>query len=270
MAIWDVETRRVVGDKLEAHPGGKGGVLHLVLICTSGDQEVALSQGRDGLIKFWKFSNDKLHIVDKWQIDSEAKAFCKASVLMVPGDAGRMLISSSGFEPERVKVWELEEGVTERFDSTREGEGMCMQTILFFAVASATSCVACLYESGNLHIGSVDAGIWLHKHLVYKGLPIGFDMVKSGSKLKGVCCGTTKYLSAFVITDSKVTLVHEQVALGKGELSKDGAGCVKIRSDKRIFVSGGWDNKLRVFNWKELQLLGVLEVRHHHAFRGTH
>ena len=46
----------------------------------------------------------------------------------------------------------------------------------------------------------------------------------------------------------------------KDSHKKDAAGiqCLKIRPDKKLFTSGGWDGKVRIFSWKSLRKLATL------------
>jgi hypothetical protein len=44
-------------------------------------------------------------------------------------------------------------------------------------------------------------------------------------------------------------------------LRAQGVGDVVIREDSKIFVSGGWDGKLRVYSYRKLKPLAVLKVR---------
>ncbi|XP_065369315.1 guanine nucleotide-binding protein subunit beta-like protein 1 [Calliphora vicina] len=41
-------------------------------------------------------------------------------------------------------------------------------------------------------------------------------------------------------------------------LKNSGINCVRIRSDQKVFASGGWDGRVRVFSWKSLRPLAVL------------
>ena len=54
--------------------------------------------------------------------------------------------------------------------------------------------------------------------------------------------------------------VVKTIPLSTGKLGKSGASCVCVRPDEKIFATGGWDCKLRVFHWKKLEPLAVLEV----------
>ena len=45
----------------------------------------------------------------------------------------------------------------------------------------------------------------------------------------------------------------------KHELINEGLSSLKIRQDQKILATGGWDNKTRIFSWKTLKPLAILE-----------
>lgn len=70
---------------------------------------------------------------------------------------------------------------------------------------------------------------------------------------RGICGNASNTLQIFTIDRNfNITL--------KCEISITNKGCniVKLRDDRKIFVSGNWDGSLRLFSWKSLRLLAVL------------
>lgn len=53
---------------------------------------------------------------------------------------------------------------------------------------------------------------------------------------------------------------NEMKLINRGDIPVKNAGinCIKIRKDQKIFCSGGWDGRIRVFSWKSLRPLTVL------------
>ncbi|XP_075168940.1 guanine nucleotide-binding protein subunit beta-like protein 1 [Haematobia irritans] len=41
-------------------------------------------------------------------------------------------------------------------------------------------------------------------------------------------------------------------------LKNSGLNCLRIRNDQKVFCSGGWDGRVRIFSWKSLRPLAVL------------
>ncbi|CAG9820504.1 unnamed protein product [Phaedon cochleariae] len=70
---------------------------------------------------------------------------------------------------------------------------------------------------------------------------------------RGVCGNSSNSLQMFTIDkDFNMSLKLEL------SLTNEGCNIVKLRPDKKILVSGGWDGRLRMFSWKTLRILAVL------------
>lgn len=41
-------------------------------------------------------------------------------------------------------------------------------------------------------------------------------------------------------------------------IKNPGVNIVRIRADQKVFASGGWDGRIRIFSWKSLRPLAVL------------
>lgn len=41
-------------------------------------------------------------------------------------------------------------------------------------------------------------------------------------------------------------------------IKNPGINCIRIRSDQKVFATGGWDGRIRIFSWKSLRPLAVL------------
>ena len=50
----------------------------------------------------------------------------------------------------------------------------------------------------------------------------------------------------------------ELIKRGEIPIKNEGSNCVRIRNDRKILVSGGWDGRVRVYSWKTLRPLAVL------------
>jgi WD40 repeat protein len=69
----------------------------------------------------------------------------------------------------------------------------------------------------------------------------------------GVCGSPGNILKSFCCSENNLQLQNETV------LKHSGQNDVSIRTDGKIFGSGGWDSRLRVFSCKKLKPLAVLE-----------
>lgn len=52
---------------------------------------------------------------------------------------------------------------------------------------------------------------------------------------------------------------NEDKIVNKFTLNHGGVNDVIVRSDERIFVTAGWDHRVRVFDLKKQRLLGILK-----------
>ncbi|XP_063709784.1 guanine nucleotide-binding protein subunit beta-like protein 1 [Culicoides brevitarsis] len=79
---------------------------------------------------------------------------------------------------------------------------------------------------------------------------IDYDLVTNRGII-GSACDKIELFS-FNTTDAKISKKADL------QIKNPGVNCVKIRKDLKVFVSGGFDGRLRVFSWKSKRLLTVL------------
>lgn len=70
---------------------------------------------------------------------------------------------------------------------------------------------------------------------------------------RAVCAGASNILQLFTINKSYNMTLRCELSI-----TNEGCNVVKTRSDSKIFVSGGYDGRLRVFSCKTLRILAVL------------
>lgn len=70
---------------------------------------------------------------------------------------------------------------------------------------------------------------------------------------RAVCAGSSNSLQLFTIDKSYNMTLRCELSI-----TNEGCNVVRMRPDSRIFVSGGWDGRLRVFSCKTLRILVVL------------
>lgn len=106
------------------------------------------------------------------------------------------------------------------------------------------------YESGKIVLydyksGKVCAESKLREYIT----SLTFDAFTK----RALCGNTSNQLQLFTINNLF------EISL-KCEISIVNEGCnvVKLRPDRKIFITGGWDNRIRVNSWKTLRILAVL------------
>ncbi|XP_059608586.1 guanine nucleotide-binding protein subunit beta-like protein 1 isoform X2 [Phlebotomus argentipes] len=71
---------------------------------------------------------------------------------------------------------------------------------------------------------------------------------------RGICAGPGDSMRVFAFQRPQMAIVQRsEIAL-----KNPGISVVRIRPDRKVFVSGGWDGRVRVFSWKSLRPLAVL------------
>lgn len=71
---------------------------------------------------------------------------------------------------------------------------------------------------------------------------------------RGIYGNTSDKLGIFGYIRNEMRLINR----GDIPIKNAGINCIKIRKDQKIFCSGGWDGRIRVFSWKSLRPLTVL------------
>lgn len=106
------------------------------------------------------------------------------------------------------------------------------------------------YESGKVLLWDLrERSILSHLNGKEFITSIDYDMMKK--------CGLyTNSTNSFQIFEIKNTT--ELIETKTVSVKNSGLNCVKIRNDNKIFCTGGWDSKIRVFSWKTLRPLAVL------------
>lgn len=109
------------------------------------------------------------------------------------------------------------------------------------------------YENGELAFFDLRTFSQISSLNIFKGQPLMcFDY--SVSKNTGICGSADEWLRQFRVGDSSL---FEEATI---ELVNPGQNCVQIReSDSRLFATGGWDSRIRLYSLKKLKPLVVLD-----------
>lgn len=75
-----------------------------------------------------------------------------------------------------------------------------------------------------------------------------------GLSNRGLVGGTEERLFAITFQTKNIDLTKLQEI----PIKNAGLNCVRIRSDRKIFTTGGWDGRIRIFSYKSLRPLAVL------------
>ncbi|DBA91574.1 TPA: Guanine nucleotide binding protein (G protein), beta polypeptide 1-like, variant 7 [Trebouxia sp. C0004] len=169
--------------------------------------------------------------------------------------ANAALVAIAGHDPAVLELWNLQTGAPMKQLHQPEGvkHGMCMAVQLFNQPARHTLYALVGYEDGEVAVWDVFQGnLLISKHLHDEPvMAVAIDATGEG----GICAAADNKVHCF-----SLDLPAQQVTLKATlEVKQQGIADICIRQDQRLFATAGWDGKIRVFHYKKLKTLAVLQ-----------
>lgn len=198
-----------------------------------------ITQEKDGVIKLWKLQNGCSYALS--QCYDYYGGYCKSLLfdgsLVVPQDNGQLdVVDFKTMERAR------------KFTTTKSclGNVMCLQKIEI----NGSVYVLAGFEAGDIVLWDFLSGnACSHIKLRECITSLTFDPITG----RGICGNASNVLQIFTVDRNFTITLKCEIPL-----KNDGCNIVKLRPDRKIFASGGWDGRLRLFSWKSLRLLVVL------------
>lgn len=106
------------------------------------------------------------------------------------------------------------------------------------------------FESGHFITWDIREGRVLSVAKLKESLALDYDDLTN----RGIYAGPGDRIGIFAFQKPQMTIQERSEIT----LKNPGVSCLRIRPDRKIFVSGGWDGRVRVFSWKSLRPLAVL------------
>ena len=253
-----------------------------------------LTQLRGGTISLWDMGDEggQPRPVRSWATGSFH--FCKVSVggnNTTPGatQQQQQLLLAPTAESEQFQLWDMREGTRPVYTfaaSGPENRGLCMCLRLVLptaaaggegedaaaAAAAGEGFALAVYEDGSLHgwdlrrlggasssssstttSSSSGAAAAFSVKLTEKETPLALDIGPSGRR--GVLGAAGCEIVLF-----DLDLAQHRCTKNKSlTLKHPGVGEVKVRRDEKLFVTGGWDHRVRLFRWQDGAPLAVLK-----------
>lgn len=165
--------------------------------------------------------------------------FCKSKLvknqLIIPNNSSLELINIDDFVT--IQKYNVKEIV---------GSVMCIELIIL----NDKPYILAGYESGDIilfdfNMGKICSRIKLRECVT----SLTFDSISK----RGLAGNMSNILELFTIGDDLSIRLKCEI-----NIVNDSCTVVKIRPDKKIFVSGGLDARLRIYSWKSLRTLAVL------------
>lgn len=240
--IWNLNSRRP--EKIiEGHSGNSViwvNILHSV--------QQLISQGRDMRICLWDLNEGRSNVVDS--VWTGSVGFCQSSLLET--SPGKWLLAYAGEQTEEIKIIELpsKTEVCTLLLDTKLGMVMCIK--LWQPDLGRGPLLLAGYEDGSLLLWDVTQRSKLSQAKAHPEpvMCLTFDP----ARLKGISGSSDKILSSWIMDSQNNLLLQDSVTLVNPGVSQ-----MCIRQDSKLLASAGWDHRVRVFGWKRLKPLAVLQ-----------
>ncbi|XP_054366362.1 guanine nucleotide-binding protein subunit beta-like protein 1 isoform X2 [Mirounga angustirostris] len=241
--IWSLQTRRAVAT-LDGH-GGQC----VTWLQTLPQGHRLLSQGRDLKLRLWDLAEGRNAIVDS--VPLESMGFCRSSVLA--GGQERWMLAMPGRGNDEVQILEMPSKTSvctlKPEADAKPGMPMCLE--LWQADSSARPLLLAGYEDGSVALWDVSERKVCSRVACHTEPVMGFDF--DSQKARGVSGSAEKALAVWSLDEQQALQVCRT-----HELTNPGIADVKIRPDRKILVTAGWDHRVRVFHWWTMKPLAVL------------
>lgn len=198
-----------------------------------------VTQEKSGLVKLWTIQNEtNYEFFKEYQCDG---GYCR-SILV----DDILILPQTNSTVDAVELKTMNHIRTFKPLQEKLGYVMCLQKVEI----DGKIYILAGFESGDIVLWEFStAKLCSHLRLRECITSLTFDTMTG----RGICGNASNVLQVFTIDkDFNIKL--------KCEISITNEGCniVRLRPDRKIFVCGGWDGRVRLFSWKSLRLLVVL------------
>ncbi|XP_021500856.1 guanine nucleotide-binding protein subunit beta-like protein 1 isoform X2 [Meriones unguiculatus] len=242
--IWSLQTRRMVAT-LNGHSGQ--GVTWLKTL-SEGHQ--LLSQGRDLRLCVWDLAEGRNAIMDSVQLDSVG--FCRSSVLTRGQLSWMLAVPGKGSDEVQILEMPSKTSVCTLKPEADAKPGMPMCLGLWQSNSSLRPLLLAGYEDGSVTLWDISERKVCSRIACHEEPVMGLDF--DSQKAKGVSGSAGKVLAVWSL-DAQQSL---QVCKTH-ELTNPGISEVTLRPDHKILATAGWDHRIRVFHWRTMKPLAVLD-----------
>ncbi|CAK8673686.1 unnamed protein product [Clavelina lepadiformis] len=257
--LWDLKTKRSACHIASHAP---------MLSCYGMNTGEVITFDKEGQLKLVKIRGAEA--VNEVCLSTPNAGFCKAAVLPMHFDSSNAIkVAVPGEEMSSMNVWDLKNTkILSRLippDGFKLGMPMCSKLVNVHS-----NLVAFIgYEDGTMLKWDVTNEKVISKgERLFDEPVMTFDLCNDtalDSAQFGFCASATNELIKWHVETnfSKEANLNSKVEdfqiMKKISLLNPGIASLKIRSDKKIIATGGWDYKVRIFSFKSLKPLAVLQ-----------
>jgi len=260
--LWDLKTRRVMINIPAIDQTS------VISVCGINNKKI-ISLDKEGHLRVTAFDNGGTTDITNLVVPNVA--FCKAAILPQTNCFDDPVVGVPGQEKSSFNIWNLNHSKIMRrlipHEECNLGMPMCAKLFHLNGIQALVG-----YEDGSVLLWDVEDGkaISAAKHIFPEPV-MCLDFCTED--LCGIAGSATTLVVKWKVpsvselkndSDETVNLktlqhLHGFEIMKNVELLNAGVSCVKVRSDRKIFVTGGWDHKTRVFSWKTTKPLAVLD-----------
>ncbi|XP_063884973.1 guanine nucleotide-binding protein subunit beta-like protein 1 [Scylla paramamosain] len=237
--LWNLKTKCKTTEWV-AHAGSSIHWLH------SESPDILWSLGRSDSVKAWNIHSSPAAVSTYPVVDY--LGFSSSHIIQV--NSNTKLLSLPGPSQEGVTVWDIDKNFkistlvppdVKAFGSMMQPRWMKIQDVIILGV---------LYESGHIALWDWANSKILSQHQVTEN-PMCFTFDKSSQT--GIIGTAAEKIYVFSIQNNLNISIVKELSITNAGISS----CV-IRPDGKLFVTGGWDSRIRFFSSKKCKPLAVL------------
>lgn len=208
-----------------------------------------VTQDKSGLVKFWQYTDGDFKCI--YCKDFNHLSFCKISILK--RDIPYLAVPQSG---SIIDIYSVKEGIPIACGSLQCRDLNCKKLgdvmVLKIILVDCVEFLAAMYEAGALILWNISSKSITSTNQLTSDTPMCFDF--DSDQMQGVCGTSGDNILVFKMNTEGDIL--RKMAI---RIKNPGTASLCIRPDKKILAAGCWDGKIRIFSWKNLKLLVVLE-----------
>uniref|UniRef100_G3TLM6 G protein subunit beta 1 like n=1 Tax=Loxodonta africana TaxID=9785 RepID=G3TLM6_LOXAF len=243
--IWSLQTRRA----LTTLDGHRGQCVTWLQTLPHGHQ--LLSQGRDLRLCLWDLAEGRNAVVDSVRLES--MGFCRSTVLA--GAQPRWMLAMPGRGNDEVEILEMPSKTSvctlKPEADAKLGMPMCLK-LWQQADSSPRPRLLAGYEDGSVVLWDVSEGKVCSRVTCHTEPVMGLDF--DSQKARGVSGSAEKALAVWSLDEQQ-----SLKACGTHEVTNPGIADVTIRPDRKLLATAGWDHRVRIFHWRTMKPLAVLD-----------
>ncbi|XP_006890569.1 PREDICTED: guanine nucleotide-binding protein subunit beta-like protein 1 [Elephantulus edwardii] len=242
--IWSLQTRRTLAT-LDGH-GGQC----VTWLQTLPHGPHLLSQGRDLRLCLWDLAEGRNAVVDSVRLESVG--FCRSCMLAMAQP--RWMLAMPGRDNSEVEILEMPSKTSvcalKPGAGAKPGMPMCLK--LWQAASSPRPHLLAGYEDGSVVLWDVSERKVCSRVACHTEPALALDF--DSQKARGVSGSAEKALAVWSLDEQQALKVCRTQ-----ELTNPGVADVTLRLDRKLLATAGWDHRVRLFHWRTMKPLAVLD-----------